>query len=165
MPDAISTLKTGGVNQVIIDRPPVNALDLEAITALREAFTHADRGLPVILTGAGSTFSAGVDTRAFGGYAPAQKAEIIRHEMEPNLLRRLTMTSETIDAEALARYRIADRLVPAENLLEAATATALETASQPAFAIVKRQMRGGLIEKVQALAASGEDPLTRSFLS
>jgi len=210
----------GGVNQVIIDRPPVNALDLEAIIALREAFTHADKSLPVILTGAGGAFSAGVDTRAFASYSPAQKAEmvraitamtaailshpapvvaavpghalgggfvlmlcadvrlvadnpkarfglteakagvpfpagpleIIRQEMEPNLLRRLTLTSEVIGTDALLTAGIADRRVPAADLMEAAAETAREAAAQPAFTAVKQQVRGALIAKVRRLA-------------
>lgn len=232
MPDPISILISGGTTQVTLDRPPVNALDLEAIEALRAAFETADKAAPVILTGAGGVFSAGVDTRAFGGYRPEQKAEmiraitaltaavlshpapvvaavpghalgggfvlmlccdvrlvadgakarfglteakagvpfpagpleIIRDQLEPNLLRRLTLTSETIDAEALGRYGIADRLVPEGNLLDVAQAVALETASQPAFRTVKRQMRGHLIDCVRSLAEDSNDPLAQSFL-
>ena len=61
---------------ITIDRPPVNALDLEAITSLEQAFADAAGEVPrngVVLTGAGSVFSAGVDTRAFAGYGREQR--------------------------------------------------------------------------------------------
>ena len=57
---------------VTIDRPPVNALDFEAIVELEHTFAAIVRAAPrrgVVLTGIGSAFSAGVDTRAFAGYA------------------------------------------------------------------------------------------------
>lgn len=210
----------GGVTEIIIDRPPVNALDLPAIRALTEAFETADKDAPVVLTGNGEAFSAGVDTKAFSAYSreeqaemvraitamtavilshpaplvaavnghalgggfvlmlcadvrlvaarretrfglteakagvpfPAGPLEIIRHEIEPNLLRRLTLTSETVDANALLTSGIADKLVPLEDLSEIARERALETAAQPAFAAVKQQVRGGLIAKVRRLA-------------
>lgn len=222
MPDAVRCLVTGGVTEILIDRPPVNALDLEAIRSLKDAFAAADKALPIVLTGNGEAFSAGVDTKAFGACSPEGRAEtvrsitamtaeilshpapliaavnghalgggfvlmlcadvrlaaarrearfglteakagvpfpagpleIIRHEIEPGLLRRLTLTSETVDAETLHRAGIADRLVPLEDLSDIAREYALETAAQPAFAAVKQQVRGDLIARVRRLAAT-----------
>src|SRR5262249_48993221 len=56
---------------ITIDRPPVNALDIEAIGALEQAFSDAARDRPrggIVLTGAGGVFSAGVGTRPFASY-------------------------------------------------------------------------------------------------
>src|SRR4051812_20702591 len=52
-----------GVTILGIDHSPVNAFDLELV----EDAAHAFRGVdgPVVLTGAGKCFSAGVDLRAF----------------------------------------------------------------------------------------------------
>ncbi len=64
---------------VTIDRPPVNALDFEAIVELEHTFAAIARAAPsrgVVLTGAGSAFSAGVDTRAFAGCAREQRIEM-----------------------------------------------------------------------------------------
>lgn len=83
---------------------------------------------------------------------PSGPLEIIRHEMEPNLLRRLTLTSEVVNTDALLAAGIADKLVPLEDLAEIAREIALETAKQPAFTAVKQQVRGGLIAKVRRLA-------------
>lgn len=69
-----------GCRIITIDRPPVNALDLDAIAALEAAFAGAASDCPraVVLTGAGSAFCAGVDTRAFGGYDRATRHQMVR---------------------------------------------------------------------------------------
>src|SRR5215468_3639751 len=66
---------------VTIDRPPVNALDLDAIAALEQVFAAATREVPsggVVVTGRGQVFSAGVDTRAFAGYSHDQRRAMVR---------------------------------------------------------------------------------------
>src|SRR5215831_14634903 len=65
---------------VTIDRPPVNALDLDAIAALEQVFAAATREVPsggVVVTGRGQVFSAGVDTRAFAGYSRDQRRAMV----------------------------------------------------------------------------------------
>ncbi len=57
----LNTYDRDGVTVVEVDRGPVNALDLELLRALTPAVERADS--PVVLTGAGRTFSAGVDLR------------------------------------------------------------------------------------------------------
>lgn len=231
MPDPVRVDAAGGVTVVTLDRPPVNALDLAAILALTDAITAADRNQPVILTGHGAAFCAGVDTKAFAAYAPAQKAdmvrsitrmtaailshpaavvaavnghalgggfvlmlcadvrlvadqpdarfgltearagvpfpagplEIIRTEIEPNLLRRLTLTSNVVGANELMAAGIADRTCPPERLADTARELAAGIAAQPAFGQVKHQMRGALAARVKALATSGKDPLAEAY--
>jgi enoyl-CoA hydratase len=219
-----------------IDRPPVNALDLETIEALRTIFISMAADPPtggVVLTGAGErAFSAGVDTTAFAGYDaahrralvlaitdmtaallsiacpvvaavnghalgggfvlmlacdlrlavqseaarfglteaqagvpfPAGPAEIIRSELPPDLLRRWTLSSEVVSAAALAGHGVIDALCPVHALVETALRRAAALAAQPAFATVKRQVRGPLAGRVAALAAQGDDPFLASFL-
>jgi enoyl-CoA hydratase len=57
-----------GVSIVRIDRPPVNALDLSLVEEAVDVFRGLDS--PVVLTGAGSCFSAGVDLRAVADGGP-----------------------------------------------------------------------------------------------
>lgn len=67
----ISVDDRDGVATVSIERPPVNALDLPMIEQLESAFARLAGTPPrfgTVLTGAGKTFSAGVDTRAFMSY-------------------------------------------------------------------------------------------------
>lgn len=62
-----------GCTLVVLDRPPVNLLDMQAVTALTETFRAQAEAQPLILTGTGTTFSAGVDTRAFTAYSTAER--------------------------------------------------------------------------------------------
>jgi len=56
--------RDGGIGRLVIDRPPVNVLDLATLEALEAAIAKAaaDRRLKVLaVSGAGRAFSAGVD--------------------------------------------------------------------------------------------------------
>ncbi|MPZ32481.1 MAG: enoyl-CoA hydratase/isomerase family protein [Rhodospirillales bacterium] len=232
----VNTTPRGSSLLLTIDRPPVNALDLETIEALRTTFVSMAADPPaggVVLTGAGErAFSAGVDTTAFAGYDaahrralvvaitdmtaallsiacpvvaavnghalgggfvlmlacdlrlavqsqaarfglteaqagvpfPAGPAEIIRSELPANLLRRWTLSSEVVGAAALAEHNVIDALHPIHALVEVALQRVAALAAQPAFATVKRQVRGPLAGRVAALAAQGDDPFLASFL-
>jgi len=217
-----------------IDRPPVNALDLDAIAALEQAFAVATREIPrggVVLTGRGRAFSAGVDTRAFGSYRPDQRQamvraitqmvarllaipvpvvaavnghalgggfvlmlacdyriaadvetakvgmteaqagipfpagplEIMRHELSPELLRRLTLTSAVLSMRELLDSRTIDELCAVDDLKSSSLARARSLAAQPAFRTVKRQIRGGLAQRVAALVSAGQEPFLGDF--
>jgi enoyl-CoA hydratase len=58
----IQTTQRDGVTLVQLDRPPVNALDTELNEAITATFARLAG--PVVLTGTGRCFSAGVDLRA-----------------------------------------------------------------------------------------------------
>lgn len=226
----VGTSTIGGTLLVTIDRPPVNALDLDAIAALERVFVAATREIPeggVVLTGGGRVFSAGVDTRAFASYSrdqrqalvraitqmvaqllaipvpvvaavnghalgggfvlmlacdyriaadigtaklgmtearagvpfPAGPLEIMRHELAPELLRHLTLTSAVLGVRDLRDSHTLDELCSADDLTSRSLAQAKNLAAQPAFRAVKRQIRGGLAQRVAALASVGQDPL------
>lgn len=80
----ISVTPHGSGLLLTIDRPSVNALELETIEALRAGCASVAANPPaagVVLTGAGErAFSAGVDTRAFAGYDADQRA--VRHDLQ-----------------------------------------------------------------------------------
>jgi enoyl-CoA hydratase len=65
------TITTSTIDETLIisvDRPPVNALDIDTIAKLEHVFAVVALEAPVngvVLTGGGQVFSAGVDTRAF----------------------------------------------------------------------------------------------------
>lgn len=222
-----------GCRLLTIDRPPVNALDIEAIETLDRQFADAAATPPValVLTGAGSSFCAGVDTRAFAMYDtatrramvlaitrmvanlvaipvvvvaavnghalggglvlalgcdyrlftdapearfgltearagvpfPAGPIELIRHELPPQLLRYLTLSSATVTAATLVDGRVGDALCSQANMVASAIETASTLAAQPAFGVVKRQIRGELAARLAALATSGQDPFIGDF--
>lgn len=228
----VSVRDRGACAEIVLDRPPANAFDIETVQELISAVQGIEPGRPIILTGAGGIFSAGVDTKAFAGYAPAEKAEmvraitrmtacllnhsgplltavdghalgggfvlalcgdyrlatqretakyglteakagipfpagpaeIIRHELHASFLRRLTLTSEVVGIDEMLMAGTFDRAVPRDELLARAAEIAETMASQPGFAMVKRQIRGALADHLSALAASGEDPLADQLL-
>jgi enoyl-CoA hydratase len=231
---AVTTSMVGSTMIVCVERPPVNALDLDAIDELQQAFQAVEREMPkggVVLTGSGQTFSAGVDTRAFtaydrqqrramvlaitrmtarllaistpvvaavnghalgGGFVlmlgcdyrlasdvatsklgmaesqagipfPAGPLEIMRAELSPELLRRLTLTSAVLGVHELRQAGVLDELHAPDDLVSTATDRAVRLAQQPAFIRVKKQIRGALANRLSALAATGEDAFIESF--
>jgi enoyl-CoA hydratase len=65
----IETAERDGVTLVRLDRPPVNALDTELNEAIAATFGQLDG--PIVLTGTGRCFCAGVDLRAILESGPA----------------------------------------------------------------------------------------------
>ena len=230
----VVTSRTGETLLLTIDRPPVNALDLDAIASLEQAFAAAAADGPangVVLTGAGQVFSAGVDTRAFARYAREQRhamvraitrmlarllvipvpvvaavnghalgggfvlmlgcdyrlavdsaaaklgmteaqagipfpvgpLEVMRHELSPELLRRLTLTSAVLDTRQCLDQRIIDAVCAGADLQAGSIAAARSLAAQPGFRTVKRQIRGQLAARLEELALSGQDAFLSSF--
>src|SRR5882757_6897097 len=69
-----------GVAVVSLARPPVNALDLPMIEELGSTFARLANATPrigVVLTGAGNTFSAAVDTKAFASYGREERHRMV----------------------------------------------------------------------------------------
>jgi enoyl-CoA hydratase len=65
---------------VRFDRPPANALDLEAVTEIGETVQELSRSgevSGVVLTGAGGFFSAGLDLKLLSAYSADQRRELI----------------------------------------------------------------------------------------
>lgn len=221
--------ETEGVVVLTLDRPPVNALDLDTVLALEDRFNALAESPPaaLVLTGEGGAFCAGVDTRAFasasredrarrvlaisrmvtalyalpmptvaavnghaigGGFVlalacdaricaldqtirlgltearagvpfPAGPIEVMKAELAPDLLRRLTLTGAVLSPEELRLAGPIDSLVEAGSLLAAACALGREMASQTAFGLVKAQLRASTIERLRSIVATGDDPL------
>jgi enoyl-CoA hydratase len=74
-----TSLDAGAVATVTIDRPPVNALNVELIEQIVAAFEalHADPPAAVVLAGRENVFSAGADLKALPGATPEyQRASV-----------------------------------------------------------------------------------------
>ena len=230
---AITTSTIEGTHVITIERPPMNALDLDTIIALERTFAAARDAAHggIVLTGSGRAFSAGVDTRAFANYGrderhamvhaitrmvarlleisspvvaainghalgggfvlmlacdyriavdndeaklgmteakagipfPAGPLEIIRHELSPQLLRRLTLTSAVFSTRVLFDLGILDALCAGENIKSKALEMATSLAAQPGFRAVKQQIRGRLAKRVADMATSGDDAFLGEF--
>ena len=87
----------------------------------------------------------------------------MKHEVPSALLRRLTLSSCTISARDLVGHGVVDDLIAPELIVEKAVSVSRELAAQPAFRVVKKQVRGELAAAVQMLAADGSDPYLSSF--
>lgn len=94
---------------------------------------------------------------------PAGPVAIMKHEVPPGLLRLMTLASRVMSPQELIAHAVVDGLTSRDTVVETAVAAARDLASQPAFAVVKQQVRGGLAEDVRALAASGTDPFLSAF--
>jgi enoyl-CoA hydratase len=68
-----------GPIRVLLDRPPVNALDLELLQAITEAIAGAidQRAPAIVLTGRGSCFCAGIDTKVVPTYTQERRRAAI----------------------------------------------------------------------------------------
>jgi enoyl-CoA hydratase len=68
-----------GPIRVLLDRPPVNALHLELVQAITEAIARAiaERAPAIVLTGRGTCFCAGIDTKAVPTYTQEKRRAAI----------------------------------------------------------------------------------------
>jgi enoyl-CoA hydratase len=218
----------GGPTLVRLQRPPVNALNLELVQAITAAIAEAveERARAVVLTGQGECFSAGIDTKvvptyseekrreaigainvmvsaiyaapmpivaAVNGHAlggglvlalacdlrvasrgdhrlalneiaagvpfPAAPLALVRSELEPSVVRDLCLTGRMFGPEEALALRVIDQLADPAELLEHSLALAGQLASLPAYALVKRQLRGALAAELARVATTGDDPL------
>jgi enoyl-CoA hydratase len=86
----------GGVRMLVVDRPPVNAIDLELLRELADAATAAEedeRVRAVVLTGNGRCFSAGLD---LGVMAGGQAGAMARFGGADGIFRVWTMRKPTV---------------------------------------------------------------------
>lgn len=92
-----------------------------------------------------------------GADFPLGPLEIARATLSPNDLRRLMLTGQPMSAQDAKISGIIDRIVPAEDLFQAALDEAAELGQIPpkTFASVKQQIRGDVIAKIEAGIKAG----------
>lgn len=73
----LETSEHGDIAVLTMSHGPVNALDLELLTALPGALAEAADAAAVVLTGAGGSFSAGVDLKRIVDGGPAYVADFL----------------------------------------------------------------------------------------
>jgi enoyl-CoA hydratase len=111
-------------------------------------------------------FLAGLTEVRVGVPYPVAAMEVARHELRPDVARRLVLFGENMASNAAMEAGVFDEAADADALLQRALATAEQFAALPqsAFAPTKRQLRSGAIEAIEA-AIAGEEPLLDNWLS
>jgi enoyl-CoA hydratase len=111
-------------------------------------------------------FLAGLTEVKVGVPYPVAAMEVARHELRPDIARRLVLFGENMASDAAVDAGVFDEAVDAHALLPQALAKAGEFAALPqtAFAQTKRQLRSGAIEAMEA-AIAGTEPLLDNWLS
>ena len=159
--------------ELILDRPPVNALTFDmiaAITGMTAALIshpapvvaaingHALGGGFVLMLCAdyrvctnADGLGLGLTEAAAGVPFPAGPIEVIKAELPPATLRQLTLSSQLLPALTARRMHIIDEIVDAPSLVNSGRERLAHLNAQPAFAAVKRQIRGPLADKLAAL--------------
>jgi enoyl-CoA hydratase/carnithine racemase len=86
--------------------------------------------------------------------------ELMRHALSPELLRPLTLTRAVLSMRQRLESRIIDELCAVDDLKSRSLVQAKNLAAQPALRSVKRQIRGGLAQRVSA-GLCGAGPICR----
>jgi enoyl-CoA hydratase len=76
----IARSRTNGIDVVMLQRPPVNAMDLALLEELKEIFAALgddSSARAVVLTGQGTTFCAGLDVKAVPQYGKAEQLHLL----------------------------------------------------------------------------------------
>jgi enoyl-CoA hydratase len=110
-----------------------------------------------------NTVHLGLTEARAGVPFPAGPVAVMKHEVPPGLLRQLTLSSRVMSPQDLVPHAVIDALTSSKQIVEQAVAAARDLASQPAFAVVKRQVRGRLVAELRSLADAGSDPFLASF--
>ena len=77
----VRTERHDGIATLFLDKPPVNAIDLQLVRdadACLASLAAADDVRAVVITGAGACFSAGLDLKTVPTYSEAEQREMIR---------------------------------------------------------------------------------------
>jgi enoyl-CoA hydratase len=89
---------------------------------------------------------------------PAGPMAMLHHLLPGTLARRLALSSEALPPAAMHGHGIVDELCAADELTASGVARAKALASQPGFALVKKQTLAPLTRELTALAAQGDEP-------
>jgi enoyl-CoA hydratase len=95
---------------------------------------------------------------------PACPIEIVRAEIEPSFRRHLVLSGELIDASEARAHGIVDELVAPDALVARAVELARVRAAASAYAQVKRQLKGAVLERMEAIVAGTGDPALGDWL-
>jgi enoyl-CoA hydratase/carnithine racemase len=82
---------------------------------------------------------------------PAVPLIIMAHQMDPVWRRRLALSSILLGPNEAVAAGLADAVVPADDLIEAAIVQAAALSGQPAFRVIKQDLRRAALAEIAAL--------------
>ncbi len=111
--------------------------------------------------GAEGDYPLGVTEARVGIPFPVSTLEVLRQELSHPVFRRLLLTGVNQTPDRALEWGILDELHPPADVLERAIAVATDMASLPRgpYNRIKRQVRGGAIERIESVIAGGEPML------
>ena len=98
---------------------------------------------------------------------PAAAIAVVRAELAPSAMRRLTLGASLVDPPAALELGLVDELRPPGEVLDRALEVARELGALPAagYAHVKGQLRGALVTEIRRTIEEGTDPLLAAWTS
>jgi enoyl-CoA hydratase len=111
--------------------------------------------------GATGDYPLGVTEARVGIPFPISTLEVLRHELSTPVFRRLLLTGINSGPEQAMEWGVLDELQPPERLLERAKEVAADLATLPrdSYNRIKRQVKGGAIDRIESVIKSGEPML------
>ena len=83
---------------------------------------------------------------------PAVPLIIMDHQLDPVWRRRLALSSLLLGPQQAVAAGLADEVVPADQLVDRAVAQAVAMSAQPAFAVIKQDLRRAALAEIAAVA-------------
>jgi len=117
--------------------------------------------------GTDSPCKLGVTESRVGIPFPFSTMEVLRSELAPAVVRRMTLVGHTVGPEEALAQGVLDDLQPADKVLERAKDVAHQFASMPAQAYfkIKRQLRGRSLDRMAEVIRTGSDPLLKEWIT
>jgi enoyl-CoA hydratase/carnithine racemase len=97
---------------------------------------------------------------------PAVAMLVVKFELTPQVARRLVLGADLVDPETGLQLGLIDELQPDDRLLERSLELASDLAALPhqTYSLVKRQLRGEALERIDRILAGEADPVASSWV-
>ena len=97
---------------------------------------------------------------------PAAAMLVVKVELTPQVARRLVLGAGLVEPQQALEWGLVDELQPDDRLLDRSLEVAAELASLPraTYGIVKRQLRGESLRRLEAILGGEGDPLATAWV-
>jgi enoyl-CoA hydratase len=95
---------------------------------------------------------------------PAAPLAVVRAELDRHTARDLVLSGRIFGPADPVAARVFDAVLPAERLVDAAVERARDAAGLPAYAVVKRQLKGEALTRLERIVEDDDDPLLAGWI-